>query len=68
MVWRVVMGVLDLVGLCDSDRWCEGLFYGVGGCDGVVGMVGLYDSVRWCEGLLDGVEGCDGGVDFSVFV
>ena len=68
MVWGVVTGVLGLVGLCDSDRWSEGMLDGVKGCDGVLGLVGLCDSDRWCEGLLDGVEGCDGGVDIGGFV
>ena len=68
MVWRVVTGVLILVGLCDSDGWCEELLDGVGGCDGVLGLVGLCDSDIRCEGLLDGVDGCDVGVDFGGFV
>ena len=68
MLWRVVTGVLGLVGLCDSDRSCEGLLDCVEGCDGVLGLVGLCDSDRSCEGLLDGVEDCDGGVGFGGFV
>ena len=41
MLWRVVTGVFGLVGLCESDRWCEGLLDGVEGCDGGVGFGGF---------------------------